>query len=64
MKGGVYVGVGPNQNFTYIAAIRPELAFIVDIRRQNLLEHLLFKVLTEKSDEPGGLPGAPPRTPR
>ena len=50
VKGGVYVGVGPNQNFTYIAAIRPELAFIVDIRRQNLLEHLLFKVLIEKSE--------------
>jgi hypothetical protein len=50
VKGGVYIGVGPNQNFTYIAAIRPELAFIVDIRRQNLLEHLLFKVLIEKSE--------------
>jgi hypothetical protein len=50
VKGGVYIGVGPNQNFTYVAAIRPELAFIVDIRRQNLLEHLLFKVLIEKSE--------------
>ncbi len=49
VRGGVYLGVGPNQNFTYIAAIQPELAFIVDIRRQNLLEHLLFKVLIEKS---------------
>ncbi|MGH9321509.1 MAG: hypothetical protein ACRD3V_16685 [Vicinamibacteria bacterium] len=49
VKGGVYLGVGPNQNFTYIAAIRPELAFIVDIRRQNLLEHLLFKALMEKA---------------
>lgn len=49
VKGGVYIGVGPNQNFTYIAAIQPELAFIVDIRRQNLIEHLLFKVLVEKS---------------
>src|SRR5262245_1134759 len=33
IHGGVYVGVGPNQNFTYVAAIRPQLAFIVDIRR-------------------------------
>ncbi len=49
VKGGVYVGVGPNQNFTYIAAVEPDLAFIVDIRRQNLLEHLLFKALIEKS---------------
>ena len=50
LEGGAYIGVGPNQNFTYIAAIRPDLAFIVDIRRQNLLEHLLFKVLIQKSE--------------
>jgi hypothetical protein len=43
--GGVYVGVGPDQNFSYIAAIHPSLAFIIDIRRDNLLEHLLFKAL-------------------
>lgn len=42
---GVYVGVGPDQNFSYIAAVRPRLAFVVDIRRDNLLEHLLFKSL-------------------
>ncbi|MDA1080325.1 MAG: hypothetical protein O2973_01410 [Gemmatimonadetes bacterium] len=41
--GGVYVGVGPDQNFSYIAAVRPHAAFIVDVRRDNLLEHLLFK---------------------
>jgi hypothetical protein len=34
--GGVYIGVGPEQNFTYIAALRPRIAFIVDIRRQNI----------------------------
>src|SRR5215813_1780819 len=32
--GGVYLGVGPEQNFTYVAALRPKMAFIVDIRRQ------------------------------
>ena len=32
-RGGAYVGVGPEQNFTYIAAIQPRIAFIVDIRR-------------------------------
>jgi hypothetical protein len=47
--GGVYVGVGPEQNFTYIAALRPKMSFIVDIRRQNLLEHLLYKSLFELS---------------
>ena len=42
-SGGVYVGVGPDQNFSYIAAVRPHAAFIVDVRRDNVLEHLLFK---------------------
>lgn len=42
-EGGTYVGVGPDQNFSYIAAIRPNVAFIVDIRRDNLLAHLLFR---------------------
>jgi hypothetical protein len=50
VRDGVYVGVGPNQNFTYISHIRPRMAFIIDIRRQNMLEHLIFKVLTEKAD--------------
>jgi hypothetical protein len=45
VNGGVYVGVGPDQNFSYIAQIRPEIAFIIDIRRDNLLQHLLFKTL-------------------
>src|SRR5262245_50051382 len=39
--GGAYLGVGPEQNFTYIAAMRPRIAFIIDIRRQNLIEHLM-----------------------
>jgi hypothetical protein len=47
---GVYLGVGPDQNFTYIAALRPRMAFIVDIRRQNLLLHLLYKAVIEMSD--------------
>jgi hypothetical protein len=46
---GVYMGVGPEQNFTYIAAIRPKIAFIVDIRRQNMLEHMIYKALFELS---------------
>jgi hypothetical protein len=43
--GGVYLGVGPEQNFTYIAAVRPAMAFIVDIRRQNMIELLMYKAL-------------------
>jgi len=45
VRGGAYVGVGPDQNFSYIAEIRPDVAFIIDIRRDNLLHHLLFKAL-------------------
>ena len=48
-EGGTYLGVGPEQNFSYIAAIRPRMAFIVDIRRGNLHEHLLYKALFELS---------------
>ncbi len=48
---GVYLGVGPEQNFTYIAAIRPKIAFIVDIRRQNMLEHMIYKALFEMSSD-------------
>jgi hypothetical protein len=44
-QGGAYVGVGPDQNFSYIAASRPSIAFILDVRRDNLLLHLLFKSL-------------------
>ena len=49
--GGVYVGVGPDQNFTYVAALRPQIAFIVDIRRQNMLQHLMYKALIEMSSD-------------
>jgi len=45
--GGAYLGVGPEQNFTYIAALQPRIAFIVDIRRQNMIEHLLYKAFME-----------------
>jgi hypothetical protein len=49
IHGGVYIGVGPDQNFSYMAHIRPEQAIIVDIRRQNMLQHLLFKALMERA---------------
>ena len=49
VKGGAYIGVGPDQNFSYIAAIRPTIAFMIDIRRDNLLMHLMFKALFERS---------------
>lgn len=49
VRGGAYVGVGPDQSFSYIAKIRPRLAIIIDIRRDNLLQHLLFKALFERA---------------
>ena len=50
IKGGVYIGVAANQNFSYIAAIKPELAFIVDIRHQNRMKHLMYKIMFELAE--------------
>ena len=50
-RGGVYIGVGPEQNFTYIAATQPGLAFVLDIRRDNMLQHLMYKALFELSSD-------------
>lgn len=49
--GGAYIGVGPEQNFSYIARLRPAVAFIVDIRRENRNLHLLYKALFELSSD-------------
>jgi hypothetical protein len=50
LAGGAYIGVGPDQNFSYIAQVKPSIAFIVDLRRDNLLLHLLFKALFSLSE--------------
>jgi hypothetical protein len=47
--GNVYMGVGPEQNFTYIAALKPKMVFIIDIRRGNLDLQLMYKALFEMS---------------
>ncbi len=47
----VYLGVAPDQNFTYIAATQPAMAFVVDIRRGNLVTHLMYKALFELSED-------------
>ena len=49
--GGVYMGVGPEQNFPYIIALEPKIAFITDIRRGNLHEHLMYKALLEMASD-------------
>jgi len=50
-SGGVYLGVGPEQNFTYIAALKPKIVFITDIRRGNLHTQLMYKALFELSSD-------------
>jgi hypothetical protein len=47
--GRVYMGVGPEQNFTYISALHPKMSFIVDVRRGNRDLHLMYKALFELS---------------
>src|SRR5579872_1473496 len=47
--GRVYMGVGPEQNFSYIVALKPAMVFIVDIRRGNLDLQLMYKALFELS---------------
>lgn len=49
--GDVYLGVGPEQNFTYIASIKPKMAFIIDIRRQAAVQHLMFKAVFELASD-------------
>src|SRR5688572_4150121 len=48
-RSGAYLGVGPEQNFTYITALEPTIAFVIDIRRENLLLHLMYKAVDRKS---------------
>jgi hypothetical protein len=49
--GGVYLGVAPDQNFTYLIALKPRLAFIIDIRRQNMVHHLMYKAMIEMAND-------------
>jgi hypothetical protein len=51
--GGVYLGVGPEQNYTYMAALKPRLAIIFDIRRGNLDIQLMYKAIFELSKDRG-----------
>jgi hypothetical protein len=50
--GGAYLGVGPEQNFTYIAKLRPRIAFIIDIRRQAIIQHMMYKAIFQLSPTP------------
>src|SRR5215467_6205839 len=48
---GAYIGVGPEQNLTYVAALKPSIAFVVDLQRGTLLLHLMYKALVEMSSD-------------
>jgi len=50
-RGGVYLGVAPDQNFTFILGLEPKIAFIVDIRRGNLHTQMMYKALIEGSTD-------------
>ena len=51
--GGAYIGVGPEQNFTYIAKTHPRIAFIIDLRRLAVMQHLLYKAIFQLSPTRG-----------
>src|SRR5207247_8781954 len=50
-QGRVYLGVGPEQNFSYMTALKPSMAIIIDIRHGNLDVHLMYKALFELSKD-------------
>src|SRR2546423_8432046 len=50
-RQGAYIGVAPEQNLSYIAALKPPIAFIVDLQRGNMLLHLMYKALVEMSPD-------------
>ena len=43
--GGAYIGVGPEQNFTYIAKTHPRIVFIIDLRPLAVMQHLSYKAI-------------------
>jgi len=51
-KGGAYLGVGSDQNYTVAAAARSELIFLSDIDRSVVDLHRVYEVLIEASDTP------------
>lgn len=52
LSGRAYVGVGPEQNYTYLGILEPKVAYVVDIRRGNLLEHFMFRGCFEQAKTP------------
>lgn len=51
-KGGAYVGVGSDQNYTVLAAAGSELAFFLDIDQSVVDLHRCYEALIEASPDP------------
>lgn len=45
IENSAFLGVGPEQNYSYVSLLRPTVAFVIDRRRNNALLHVLYKVL-------------------
>jgi len=45
IQNKAYIGVATDQNYSYIAKLKPGIAFIIDIQRPVMLQHLLYKAL-------------------
>ncbi|MEI8270433.1 MAG: hypothetical protein WCG45_03615 [bacterium] len=51
IRHGCYLGVGPDQNFTYISHVKPNIALLIDIRRNGFLQNIFYKALFEISKD-------------
>lgn len=54
-KGGAYVGVGSDQNYTMMATARAELAFLLDIDYRVVDLHRIYEVLIPLHEQPRSL---------
>lgn len=54
-KGGAYLGVGSDQNYTLAAVARSELVFLADIDQAVVDLHRNYEVLIEASPDPAAL---------
>ncbi len=48
-RGLAYLGVGPEQSFSYLALIGCSTAFVVDVRRDNARLHFLYRAIFEEA---------------
>lgn len=53
--GGIYIGVGADQNYTLIAAADSEIAFLLDIDQRVVDIHRVYEALIEAAETPDAL---------